>query len=153
MTWPISSSSSDDANPRPTYDPCPALTPPSPSTTCPRPPIPAPYMPPAAALYVPLLPPFSHRDPPPPPAHALTATHPSPVLAAHEHTAWPRLPVFFWGKAISTARTVSSRHTQAVLACRSHSHGEAPPHPRRSRRLTLVRGSFLYGKVCTKLHT
>ena len=41
MTWPISSSS-DDANPRPTYDPCPALTPPSPSTTRPRLPSPPP---------------------------------------------------------------------------------------------------------------
>ena len=38
MTWPISSSSSDNADPCPTYDPCPALTPPSPSTTRPRPP-------------------------------------------------------------------------------------------------------------------
>ena len=152
VIWPISSSSSDDADSCPTYDPCPALTPPSPSTTRPPPP----SLPLRATSRCPLRfppPPFSHRDPPPPTVHTLAATHPSPVLAAHERAARPhRLPVFFWGKAILTARTMSSRRTQAMLACCSHSHREAPPHPCRSCHLTLVCGLFLYGKVCTKLH-
>ena len=125
VMWPISSSSSDDADPRPPYDPCPALTPPSPSTTRPQPPSPPPMCHQPLPSTCPRRRPFPTVTHPPPrrTCHAQHAHHRprrhAPLSGARcPRTCCPAPPSgFFLGKSnLDRSHRVILSHTSHVAA-------------------------------------